>query len=473
MSQIPASELTDFFLRPTLAPDATQPIRGEKPLKVESQLEAWFNEVEAAKKTDYAFELETWLRALDRFFALKEQPFSEEVLHSITVKDFTEEIKILRAGIERLGHLVSLIQSTGDVAYSRFEDFLESNINRYYGGRPKGRRLRLNNGFAEAMEILGEAIADFRVVLAEMSRLPKISFHCFLSVGRLLSRETERNGYLTYLLDRKFKSYYDRIANPYICRAIYEMEDPVLRKELARIFLEIFRLLRYLDLVGKDLQREGYLKKNLLIFILVRYELRILIRHLRDRGPSALDKTGALRDAIDSVSYGIDMEARKVYNFELRDFADSLAGDDIKVRVENSYGILKRSLQEALVTITQSLYPDVKGEDIFDTFMTRQAQSIQLRRDLSVLFEQVRSFMASREMDQSANLIRNIVDFQQASLKYLMYKDWADFDLFLNDIKRARSLPALTNVLHKFETFLASLMIEIGKRSVFLNLSLE
>lgn len=473
MNQITVGQLSEYFLRPQISPDSTQPIRGEKPAKVESQLEAWFKEIEAAKKTEYVFELEVWLRSLDRFFTLKNQPFSEEVVKNITVKDFSEEMKILKEGVERMGHLISLVQSTGDVAYSRFEDFLESNINRYYGIRPKEVQVHRENGFAEAMDVLGEAVADFRLIFGEVCKLPKVSFHAFLSAGRLLTREINRNGFLTYLLDRKFKPYYDRITNPYICRMIYDCDKPVVKKELARLFLEMSRLSRYLDLVGKDLQRETYLKRNLLIFCMIRHDVRQFVRRLHDRGLELFEKSSATYEAIDSISYCLEMEAKKVYQLELLDFAECQSAEQIKIKVENAYGILRRSFQEAIVTLIQSCYPDVHGEELFDTYVTRQAQSIQLRRDLHVLFEQVRAFIQKRDIDEAGNLIRNIVDFKQSGLKFLMYKDWQDFDLFLEEIKRTRTLPSLLSILHKFETFLASLLIEVGKRSVFVDLSLE
>jgi len=471
MTQTQFGQLSDFFLR--VSPDVTQPIRGEKPAKVESQLESWFHDLEVTRKTDSVFELEMWLRAVDRFFMLENQPFSQEIVRNITAKDFLDELRILRSGVERMGHLVSLILSKGDVSYSRFEDFLESNINRYYGMRPKERTVRHQNGFAEAVDLLGEALSDFCLVLGDLCSMPKISFHTFLSTGRLLSREVKRNGYLAYLLERKFKPSYDRISNPYVCRAVYEAENSTTKKELARLFLDFYRILRYLDHIGRDLQRESYLKRHLLLFCLVRHEVRHLQQHIRQKSLAAFDPIPALREAIDSVSYAVEMESKKVFNFELIDLSEAQSTEQIKIKIENSYGILKRGFQEATVTLLQAIYPGVRGEEIFDSYVTRQSQSVQLRRDLNVLFEQVRAFLVKRKMDEANTVIRYIVDFQQSSLKHLMYKDWQEFDLFLNEIKRAKTLPALMSILHKFETFLASLLIEIGKRSAFINLSLE
>lgn len=471
--QITVGQLTEFFLRPQLPPDATQPIRGEKPAKVESQLAAWLKDIEAAKKIEHVFELEVWLRTIDKFFMIKNQPFSEEIVRNITVKDFLEETKILKDGVERMGHLVSLIQSTGDAAYSRFEDFLESNINRYYGVRPKETWVQRDNGFAEAMDMLGEALTDFRLVYGDLCRLPKVSFHTFLSAGRMMSREVARNGYLTYLLDRKFKPQYDRVASVQVSRVVFGMEDPAARKEVARLVLELNRLHRYLEFIGKDLGRDAPLKRNLLIFCLVRNDLRQLVRRLHEKSLPLFESSLTVFEVLDSSTYSLEMETKKVFQLELRDFSDTQSFDQIKVKVENGYSILKRAVQETVVALLQAIEPDARGEDIFDTYVTRQSQSIQLRRDLNILFQQVRRFMEKREMEDAANLIRNVVDFKESSLKYLMYKDWQDFDLFHEEIKRARSLPSMMSVLHKFDTFLASLLIEVGKRSVFLNMSME
>ena len=46
-----------------------------------------------------------------------------------------------------------------------------------------------------------------------------------------------------------------------------------------------------------------------------------------------------------------------------------------------------------------------------------------------------------------------------------MYKDWNDFETFLEEFKVCRNLKNFRFVVHKFNTFLAALIEEVGKRS--------
>jgi hypothetical protein len=51
-----------------------------------------------------------------------------------------------------------------------------------------------------------------------------------------------------------------------------------------------------------------------------------------------------------------------------------------------------------------------------------------------------------------------------------MYRDWSGFELFFIEILKCGSLPALSQIAHRFETFLVTLFREIRKRSVLQNI---
>jgi hypothetical protein len=50
-----------------------------------------------------------------------------------------------------------------------------------------------------------------------------------------------------------------------------------------------------------------------------------------------------------------------------------------------------------------------------------------------------------------------------------MYRDWSGFELFFIEILKCGSLPALSQIAHRFETFLLTLFREIQKRSILQN----
>jgi hypothetical protein len=47
-----------------------------------------------------------------------------------------------------------------------------------------------------------------------------------------------------------------------------------------------------------------------------------------------------------------------------------------------------------------------------------------------------------------------------------MYRDWSGFELFYIEVLKCGSLGALAQIAHRFETFLATLLREVQKRSL-------
>ena len=56
--------------------------------------------------------------------------------------------------------------------------------------------------------------------------------------------------------------------------------------------------------------------------------------------------------------------------------------------------------------------------------------------------------------------------FHSHSLKFLMYRDWASFEVFLTEMAKCDSLPGLVEISHRFDIFLRTLLREVEKRSV-------
>jgi hypothetical protein len=61
---------------------------------------------------------------------------------------------------------------------------------------------------------------------------------------------------------------------------------------------------------------------------------------------------------------------------------------------------------------------------------------------------------------------REISEFYDHHIKYLMYRDWSGFELFYIEILKCGSLSGLTQIAHRFETFLVTLLREVQKRSI-------
>ena len=102
-------------------------------------------------------------------------------------------------------------------------------------------------------------------------------------MGKILYREIRRSHLLALLIDKKFKPIHDRISNPAVAAVIRGIESPPERQQAAKVFLEFFRLLHYLEYADPERIAEESLKNAILVFSLITSETRVLLGYLERR----------------------------------------------------------------------------------------------------------------------------------------------------------------------------------------------
>jgi hypothetical protein len=425
----------------------------------------WLEQMVIAGKTTDLFELEMWLRSFERFFRIRNQPISEREAKQLALRNWSEELRLVDQVVLRVVNLSTSLLSEEQVNHARFDKYVESFLKKDDVVDPYVEKLLRQTNPEGSLVLLRDSFEDIHVVLAQLTRLSRIPYSAFMSVGKVIYREIRRSDLLALLIDKKFKPIYDRISNPGIASMIRAIEDPQRRKHAAKVFLEFFRLLHYLDFADPARNREDELKSTLLVFALITAETRNLLAFLERRVLPTLEEGTALRDLYDSFVYCIPLELKKVINTELLDISASRQSETIRARVENSHGILKDCFQQAVVQLAQA-YGPADGQDIFEDFTAKLEQSVRLRDGLATLIKAIRDFQGARDEAQAIRMKEEISRFYDTSMKYLMYRDWSGFELFFIEILKCTSLPALHQIAHRFETFLMTLFREVQKRAI-------
>jgi hypothetical protein len=304
----------------------------------------------------------------------------------------------------------------------------------------------------------------------KLSRLP---FTSFSAVGKILYREVRRSHLLALLIDKKFKPIHDRVTNPAVAATIRGIASPLERKQAAKVFLELFRLLHYLEYADPERSGEEDLRNTILIFSLITSETRMLLSYIEKRVLRSLEAGQPLHQLYDSFVYCIPLELKKVINTELLDISVARQADTIRTRVENSHGILKDCFQQSVVQLAQAFDDRVEGSDIFPDFTAKLEQSVRLRDGLARLVKALREFHERKDAASAVRMKEEISTFYDHNIKYLMYRDWSGFELFFIEILKCPSLPALQLIGHRFETFLMTLFREVQKRSILQNVPLD
>ena len=436
------------------------------------QMRHWMDQVVAAGRTRELFELEMWLRAFERFFRVKNQPLSEREAKHLALRNWSEELRLVDNVARRAVQLCTAILTEDHVNLTRFDKYVEGYVKKDDTVDPYVEKL-LHQASPEAgLTLLRDALEDLHVLLMDLVRLSRIPYATFTSVGRILYREIRRSHLLALLIDRKFKPIHDRIANPAVSAIIRGIPDAAARRQAAKIFLELFRLLHYLEFADPERVPEEDLKNTVLVFALITSETRLLLAYIERRVLRSVAPESRIHEIYDSLVYSLPFEMKKVISTELVDISVARQPDIVRARVENSHGILKDCFQQSLVQLAQVFDPMVQGRDIFEDFTAKFEQSVELREQLGRLVHFVREFQTKRDDTTAAEMKEAISRFYDTDMKYLMYRDWSGFELFFIEILKCPSLSALLQISHRFETFLSTLHREVQKRSILQNTGL-
>jgi hypothetical protein len=271
------------------------------------------------------------------------------------------------------------------------------------------------------------------------------------------------------LVAYKFKPQYDRIDNSNMAAIVKSIENDLLRQDMAKVFLEFFRLLRYLDFIAADLSHDRPLKDSLLIFSLINSESQLLIEFMETRLLKIANLSTTVYNCIDGCLYALQMDLKKVFGRELVGFVYLRQAPPIYAKVENSHGLLRDCFQQSIVSLVQIFEPNFDGTQLFESFQTKVDQSIRLRMDIWRLLSGLRKFEAQPEQNKITAVIELMAVFRDSSLKYLMYKDWDDFEKLLEEAIVTRTLDEFLKVVHVFSTFLEALLGQINMRAVLAN----
>jgi hypothetical protein len=83
-----------------------------------------------------------------------------------------------------------------------------------------------------------------------------------------------------------------------------------------------------------------------------------------------------------------------------------------------------------------------------------------------LLLEALRHFEDVADHETLSALRKNFENFRETSLKHLMFKDWEEYEKFLDEIAGSKTREMLRFALHRFRVFMEALHGEVSKRSV-------
>jgi hypothetical protein len=414
-------------------------------------------------KYDYLFEMEMWLKGIDRFFVLDDLPLSAFERSHASLKNFVEEVAIVRSGISHLALLTTHLLGEGKEDLSSFLLYLDSQVSRPGMGSASPQR----RGSAESeLALVVEKLDDFSRILDELARAPFLPLQTYLSVGRIVLGTLKTDPNLGVLFRENLKPVLDRASKQSLARVLAAVPEPTQKNPLATLFVELFKALRYTERIRLTIESPATVKRALLVFALIKAETAGLCDFVKRRLLPRFAEDSPLAASLERLVFSTEMELRKVMELELVDVALMKDPKLIYGRMEDAAGILRDLFQQSIIGLAEAFTGGVDGRALFPDFQTRLEQSIRLREELWSLLQAVSTFAKAGDKKSLHRLLDLLDGFRRGPMRFLMFKDWGLFERFHSGFSRERSPKGFLPAAHQFEVFLKTLIREVGKRSV-------
>jgi len=243
------------------------------------------------------------------------------------------------------------------------------------------------------------------------------------------------------------------------------IDSPTIREAVDNVFSDLLRLLDSLRFVGGRWLPANEIQKTLAIFALVHDDARSVVESIQGAmNTGGIDET--LYEALDGITFAINHDLQKVFEYELKDAANQ-PRELVISKLVHCHGMLTNCLQQSTVTLAQVFEPNFSGAHFFKNSDARLQESLLLCRDLSDLIRSVRECEARLDKASRKYIIDRVIKFRDETMQFLMYKDWDEYERFAEEIALSMGdSRKLAHVLHAFQCYLETLVGQVRLRAV-------
>jgi hypothetical protein len=476
--------------------------------------DAWFQELTVENKDDVLFELEVLLKASACFANPRNHPGPARRT-PVVAQDFREAALLFRDGMQHALTLVRQLLGPRDRAFV-FHRYLETVLPEDRLRTQLAREGSEQSSPEQSLIALRHALARWVEVLEGSVRAPRVPFRLFYAVLSTIQREVGTNAYFNPLSALEFRPEFDRIKSSHVLDLIRAVPGSEAHRLVALTFLSLFRLLRYLRLLGRISSEPGGRRRRVagrayLVLAVFRSDARALGDYLRRHSGLLLaeaferdllrvaasditTRSGELRSnghrligiksALEGVAGNLRLEARRAFHHDLPPISPTASEPALRQALYAANNDLRPAIRNAILFLGKALGTSLDERGVFDDQAARRETSERLRRDVWMFAQIVRAFAAKAEHTPSEDRWAFLHDFQYVreflsyfrSMGYPLLRstEYPRFDAFLRAMERLEDtdlvdparLEAAIDECVAFHSFLMKLFDDISKRDV-------
>jgi len=245
-----------------------------------------------------------------------------------------------------------------------------------------------------------------------------------------------------------------------------QIEQPELREIAQDILRELVRFFDWLARIENNLSKLDTLLECISLLEILQFEAHSLTDYIEIKAMKAAAVNEKLRDVLDGINYGINHDLRRVFERELLRITEQ-STPMVYGKVLHAHGLLTNCFQQSTITLLQVFEPKLDGATLFNDSELRLEQSLVLCKELSSLMRLVRSAEAPAEPDILSTVVKQILEFRDGTMQYLMYRDWRGYEsLALEVITAIENNLDPKDLLHRFACYLEVLYGHVKMRAV-------
>lgn len=253
---------------------------------------------------------------------------------------------------------------------------------------------------------------------------------------------------------------------PRFAQLVNGIEPVGLRNLVAQIYARQLKALGTLGAVERILTERGVTEVARL-FDVLRNQCANLLAYITETVASADFIDEDMKETLDGMRFVIAHEMSKVFRMDFPALTGATAAPYSRAGLTRAWGLMHNCLQQTAITLAQAFDPAACGERLFEDYQSKVENSLALYRDLNLLLQKVTRAQKANGILLKHSLIRHLELFRDETMHFLMYKDWAEFENFVEKIKDAfEEIESFDNVLQEFAPYLDTLIHHVGMREV-------
>ena len=239
------------------------------------------------------------------------------------------------------------------------------------------------------------------------------------------------------------------------------------QKGVLHFFVELNHLLRYLDLIKEDIERERELHKTTLLFGTIKARSEALLEKGTQLAAQVCEEHGDLHNALERIGFALRHELQRVFDGRFLSLKGVGPHEVSRAEITRAYGILHNCFQQSIIVLAQVFDPMLDGKAIFEDYKVRHEQSIILHRELTVLLEKLSKAIENAGILQKTYFINSLKQFQRDIMHFLMYRDWEEFEGYVKEVvKTYDEMGDLSPIFHRLSIYLKTLLKQVSLRTV-------